>query len=58
MAKKLYLKKSLFIVAKGSAYAFAREVALKLKELCYIHAEAISAGELKHGPLAMIDSQF
>jgi glucosamine--fructose-6-phosphate aminotransferase (isomerizing) len=42
---------------KGSCAAIAREGALKLKELTYIHAEAFCAGELKHGPLAMIDSE-
>ena len=58
LAQKLHLKKSIFFVAKGSAYPFAREATLKFKELCYIHAEAINAGELKHGPLAMINSSF
>ena len=44
------------ILGKGSNYAIAREGALKIKELTYIHAEAFAAGELKHGPLALIDS--
>lgn len=58
LAEKIYTQKSLFIIARGSSLPFAKEMALKLKELCYIHAEAISAGELKHGPLAMIDSSY
>lgn len=48
----------MFVLGKGSTYPFAREIALKLKEMCYIHAEAILAGELKHGPLAMINSNY
>ena len=49
---------NLFIIAKGSSFPFAREMALKIKELCYIHAEAFPAGELKHGPLALINSTY
>lgn len=43
-------------MGKGSNYAIAREGALKIKELTYIHAEAFASGEMKHGPLALIDS--
>lgn len=42
-------------LGKGPCTAIAKEGALKIKELTYIHAEAFSAGELKHGPLALID---
>lgn len=49
---------SLYVLGKGSSFPLAREIALKLKEMCYIHAEAILAGELKHGPLAMINSNY
>jgi len=42
-------------LGKGPCSAVAKEGALKIKELTYIHAEAFSAGELKHGPLALID---
>ena len=49
---------SCFIISKGKEYAIAREAALKLKEICYIHAEALSAGELKHGPLALINYDY
>lgn len=58
IAKKIYTSPSLYVLGKGSTYPFAREIALKFKEMCYIHAEAILAGELKHGPLAMIDSSY
>ncbi|MBT72096.1 MAG: glutamine--fructose-6-phosphate transaminase (isomerizing) [Gammaproteobacteria bacterium] len=46
---------SLFL-GRGIAYPVAKEGALKLKEISYIHAEAYPAGELKHGPLALVDS--
>lgn len=42
-------------MAKGEALAIAKEGALKIKELCYIHAEAFGASEMKHGPLALIN---
>lgn len=45
-------------LARGELYPIAMEGALKLKELSYIHAEAYPAGELKHGPLALIDSNM
>ncbi|QEK38327.1 glutamine--fructose-6-phosphate transaminase (isomerizing) [Candidatus Cytomitobacter primus] len=45
----------LFILAKGNLVPIAYEGALKIKELAYVHAEAFSASELKHGPLAMIN---
>lgn len=48
-------QKSIFFVGRGLDYFVAMEGALKLKEVCYIHCEAISAGELKHGSLALID---
>ena len=46
---------SFFILGKGILYPIAMEAALKIKELSYIHAEAISSPEMKHGPLAMVD---
>ncbi len=46
---------STFFLGRGFDYAVAMEGALKLKEISYIHAEAYAAGELKHGPLALID---
>ena len=48
---------SLFL-GRGTQYPIAMEGALKLKEISYIHAEAYAAGELKHGPLALIDSDM
>lgn len=48
---------SLFL-GRGEFYPIAMESALKLKEISYIHAEAYAAGELKHGPLALIDSEM
>ncbi|MEM2048168.1 MAG: glutamine--fructose-6-phosphate transaminase (isomerizing) [Candidatus Nitrosocaldus sp.] len=48
---------SIYIIAKGIHHAIALEGALKLKELAYVHAEGIHAGELKHGPLALIDGK-
>ena len=46
----------IYILGRGIHYPIAIESALKLKELAYIHAEGIAGGELKHGPLALIDS--
>ncbi len=43
-------------LGRGDQYPIAMEGALKLKEISYIHAEAYAAGELKHGPLALIDA--
>jgi glutamine---fructose-6-phosphate transaminase (isomerizing) len=48
---------SLFL-GRGIQYPIAKEGALKLKEISYIHAEAYPAGELKHGPLALVDDQM
>ena len=50
-------KKSVFFIGRGVDYFIAKEAALKLKEITYIHVEAIPAGELKHGSLALIDSE-
>ena len=48
---------SLFL-GRGALFPVAMEGALKLKEISYIHAEAYPAGELKHGPLALVDSEM
>jgi len=45
-------------LGRGSSYPVAMEGALKLKEISYIHAEAYAAGELKHGPLALVDADM
>jgi glucosamine--fructose-6-phosphate aminotransferase (isomerizing) len=46
---------SLYIVGRGPGYGAAQEAALKLKETCGLHAEAISAAEIEHGPMAAVD---
>lgn len=51
-------KKHALFLGRGSHYPVAMEGALKLKEISYIHAEAYAAGELKHGPLALVDSDM
>lgn len=57
-AKKYQNKKGFFFMGRGTSYVLALEGALKLKECAYIHAEGYPAGELKHGPLAMIDQDM
>ena len=47
--------KSILYIGRGVSYPIALEAALKLKEISYIHAEGYAAGELKHGPIALID---
>jgi glucosamine--fructose-6-phosphate aminotransferase (isomerizing) len=49
---------SMLFIGRGPNYPVAMEGALKLKELSYIHAEGYAAGELKHGPIALIDEQM
>merc|ERR1719290_769392 len=56
IAKELYEKRSLLIMGRGFNFATCLEGALKVKELTYMHSEGIQAGELKHGPLALVDS--
>ena len=56
IAKKLKEVSDIYILGRGINYPIAKESALKLKELTYIHAEGIPGGELKHGPLALMDS--
>ena len=51
-------KNHALFLGRGSHYPIAMEGALKLKEISYIHAEAYAAGELKHGPLALVDAQM
>ncbi|UJR35407.1 hypothetical protein I4U23_028164 [Adineta vaga] len=54
-AEDLYKKSSLLVMGRGFNFATCLEGALKVKELTYMHSEGILAGELKHGPLAMVD---
>jgi glucosamine--fructose-6-phosphate aminotransferase (isomerizing) len=56
LANKLSNKKDFYYIARGVNFAVASEGALKLKEIAYVHAEGMSAGELKHGTLALIDT--
>jgi len=55
LAGSLYQQKSLLVMGRGYSYATCLEGALKIKELTYLHSEGILAGELKHGPLALVD---
>lgn len=55
LSEELKEKKDFFYIGRGISLATALEGALKLKEISYIHAEGLSAGELKHGPLALIE---
>jgi len=55
MAEKIYNKKDLYVLGRGLSYPVAREIALKVKEISYIHAEGMMGGELKHGTLALIE---
>ncbi|MDR2050181.1 MAG: glutamine--fructose-6-phosphate transaminase (isomerizing) [Deltaproteobacteria bacterium] len=50
--------KNIFFLGRGQNYALAQEGALKFKELSYVHAEAYAAGEMKHGPIALVDRDF
>jgi len=58
VAHKLYKAKNALYIGRGVSYPIALEGALKLKEISYIHAEANAAGELKHGPIALIDENM
>jgi len=55
LAEELYIHKSMLVMGRGYNFATCLEGALKIKELTYMHSEGILAGELKHGPLALID---
>ncbi len=57
-AKRFAAKRHALFLGRGVHYPIAMEGALKLKEISYIHAEAYAAGELKHGPLALVDSDM
>ena len=58
LAKRFINKSSVLFLGRGTMHAIAMEGALKLKEISYIHAEAYPAGELKHGPIALIDKHM
>ncbi len=58
VAKKFSSSRDFLFIGRGSCYPIALEGALKLKEISYIHAEGYPAGELKHGPIALIDENM
>ncbi|RAI00579.1 glutamine--fructose-6-phosphate transaminase (isomerizing) [Acuticoccus sediminis] len=58
VAKLVAPASSALFLGRGTSFAVAMEGALKLKELSYIHAEAYAAGELKHGPIALVDEEL
>jgi glucosamine--fructose-6-phosphate aminotransferase (isomerizing) len=58
LARKIEPKHHALFLGRGAMFPIAMEGALKLKEISYIHAEAYAAGELKHGPLALVDADM
>ncbi len=57
IASKIYKANDVLYIGRGMGHGLALEGALKLKEISYIHAEGYAAGELKHGPIALIDEK-
>ena len=57
VARKLAIAQDVIFLGRGAMYPIAMEGALKLKEISYIHAEGYPSGELKHGPIALIDKK-
>jgi glucosamine--fructose-6-phosphate aminotransferase (isomerizing) len=55
LAGKLRNKKDVIIIGRGVNYPMAQEAAIKLQETCYVHAQGFAGGELKHGPLALVE---
>lgn len=55
LADEIYQKADMFVLGRGVSYPTAREIALKLKEVPYVHAEGMMGGELKHGTIALIE---
>ncbi len=58
IAQKVFESKGFFFTGRGKYFPIALEGALKLKEIAYVHAEGYAAGELKHGPIALIDNEM
>ena len=58
IARDIFKAQDMLYMARGSLYPIALEGALKLKEISYIHAEGYAAGEMKHGPIALIDENM
>lgn len=57
IAEKIVDSDNIFIIGRGSLYPMAREAAIKIQEVSYIHAQGFAAGELKHGPIALIEKR-
>ena len=57
LAQEIAQSRDVLFLGRGTSYAIALEGALKLKEISYIHAEGYAAGEMKHGPIALIDDR-
>ena len=57
-AQKVYKEKDMYFIGRMEDYAASLEGSLKLKEISYIHSEAYAAGELKHGPIALIENDI
>ncbi|KKT68261.1 MAG: glucosamine-fructose-6-phosphate aminotransferase, partial [Candidatus Uhrbacteria bacterium GW2011_GWF2_44_350] len=58
LATRFFISPNCYFLGRGPAYWIAAEGALKIKEVAYIHAEAYNAGEMKHGPIALIENGF
>lgn len=57
VAEKIVDRDNMFIIGRGSLYPMALEAAIKIQEVSYIHAQGFAAGELKHGPIALIETR-
>jgi glucosamine--fructose-6-phosphate aminotransferase (isomerizing) len=57
LARRIHRSADVLYIGRGLSYPIALEGALKLKEISYIHAEGNAAGELKHGPIALVDEK-
>lgn len=55
IAKRIYKNNTLFIIGRNTLYPIALEAAIKIQEVSYIHAQGFAAGELKHGPIALVE---
>ena len=58
LSKSIFKAKSVLYLGRGNCYPLAMEGALKLKEISYIHAEGYASGEMKHGPIALVDEKL
>ena len=58
IAQELAEARDVLYLGRGNSYPLALEGALKLKEISYIHAEGYAAGEMKHGPIALVDDEL